>query len=106
MFPPGFEVELNVIGLSRCYSRFRRAFLYIYFEVRFCILILSHSFLSLIIVSVCFLWVCRACNIVQCVIDECGMCMEPETLVPLISLDPQPEQVRALPFPFNFFCVL
>ena len=79
--------------------------MYIYFEVLFFILILSHSFLSLIILSVCFLWVCRACNIVQCVIDECGMCMEPETLVPLISLDPQPEQVRALTFSIELSCV-
>ena len=24
----------------------------------------------------------------QCIIDECGMCMEPETLVPLVSHKP------------------
>ena len=39
-------------------------------------------------------WCFRGCNITQCVIDECGMCTEPETLIPLISLKPQPEQVR------------
>ena len=27
-----------------------------------------------------------ACNnVVQCIVDECGMCMEPETLIPIVS---------------------
>lgn len=25
----------------------------------------------------------KACNIFQCIIDECAMCLEPETLVPI-----------------------
>ncbi len=33
----------------------------------------------------------RGANIVQCIIDECGMCMEPESLVPLVKH--KPEQV-------------
>ena len=27
-------------------------------------------------------------NIVQCIIDEAGMCNEPETLIPLVSTNP------------------
>ena len=27
-----------------------------------------------------------ACNnVIQCIVDECGMCMEPETLIPIVS---------------------
>ena len=26
-----------------------------------------------------------ACNVKQCIVDECGMCMEPETLIPIVS---------------------
>lgn len=28
----------------------------------------------------------EACNnVMQCIVDECGMCMEPETLIPIVS---------------------
>lgn len=28
----------------------------------------------------------KACNnVMQCIVDECGMCMEPETLIPIVS---------------------
>ena len=26
-----------------------------------------------------------ACNVIQCIVDECGMCVEPETLIPIVS---------------------
>ena len=28
----------------------------------------------------------EACNnVTQCIVDECGMCMEPETLIPIVN---------------------
>lgn len=24
-------------------------------------------------------------NVIQCIVDECGMCLEPETLIPIVS---------------------
>ena len=31
----------------------------------------------------------RAANVTQCIIDECGMCTEPESLIPLTCHKPQ-----------------
>jgi hypothetical protein len=34
----------------------------------------------------------RGANVTQCIIDECGMCQEPESLIPLVAF--KPKQVR------------
>jgi len=31
----------------------------------------------------------RGSNVVQCIIDECGMCKEPESLIPLVNYRPK-----------------
>ena len=30
----------------------------------------------------------RSANVIQCIVDEAGMCSEPETLIPLVSTTP------------------